>query len=261
MPQKCLRLSQEHLQLLATCPPQFQRRYLEQWNSLPSPAQQTRSDWGQQFHRLLQQWQLGLPLATILRANPQMAQALTALLGACPSLSRPPETQQRAAEHSRTLAYGDVILTVIYDLLILEPERAEILDWKTYPLPEKNPQSILQHWQTKLYLYVLAETTAYPPEKLSMTYWFVKPPQRPQFLTLEYSPAQHQQIQQELSQLLAQLRLWLGQWHHQKTDFPHPAQCHQCPYHHQWMASEPNFLQSFLTLATAGNGGGAGDKS
>jgi hypothetical protein len=261
MTPKRLRLSQGHLQLLATCPPQFQRRYLEQWDNLPSPEQQARMDWGKQFHRLLQQWQLGFPLAPILQANPEMGQTLTALLEACPSLSQPSPDQQQAAEHSRTLVYEDILLTVVYDLLILEPQRAEILDWKTYPLPEKNPQQIIQNWQTKLYLYVLAETTAYPPEQLSMTYWFVKLPQRPQSLTIPYSQAHHRQTQQELTQLLAQLRQGLEQWHQQKHPFPHSAQCHHCPYHSQFVNPEPNVLQSFLALATAGNGDGAGDKS
>ncbi|BFM38300.1 PD-(D/E)XK nuclease family protein [Synechocystis sp. LKSZ1] len=261
MTPKRLRLSQGHLQLLATCPPQFQRRYLEQWDNLPSPAQQARLDWGKQFHRLLQQWQLGLPLDPLLQDNPEMAQTLSALLEACPRLSQPPPEQQRAAEHSRTLAEADVLLTVVYDLLILEPQRAEILDWKTYPLPEKKPQQIIQNWQTKLYLYVLAETTPYPPEEISMTYWFVKLPQRPQSLTIEYSQAQHQQARRELTQLLAQLQHWLGQWHSQKIDFPHSAQCHDCPYRSQFVTPEAKVLQSFLALTTTGNGDGAGDKS
>jgi ATP-dependent exoDNAse (exonuclease V) beta subunit len=59
------------------------------------------------------------------------------------------------------------LLTVIYDLLIEAEDNAQILDWKTYPQP-KEQNRLAKDWQTRLYLYVLAETSDYLPEQISM---------------------------------------------------------------------------------------------
>ncbi|MGL5035946.1 MAG: PD-(D/E)XK nuclease family protein [Microcystaceae cyanobacterium] len=220
-----IRLSQGHLQLLELCPPQFQRRYLEQKYETPNPQQQKNLDWGDRFHRLMQQWQLGLPLDNILNQNPEFAQSLQALIQTVPALQS--DTVEREAEHYRILPFQDYVLTVIYDLLVIDPERAEILDWKTYPLPQK-VEKIRNHWQTRLYLYVLAETTAYQPEQLSMTYWFVKLPKQPESLTISYSQSQHQTTQESLNLLLNQLTQWLSL---QNALFPHRTNCTSiCPY-------------------------------
>ncbi len=244
-----LRLSQSHLQLLEVCPPQFQRQYLEPWEALRSPDQQARLTWGNQFHRLLQQWQLGLPLDSILATDPDLTQSLSALIATVPALAHPTPNQQQEAEHSRTLQVDHNLLTVVYDLLVLKPGGAEILDWKTYPLPEKNPQKIINHWQTKLYLYVLAETTAYKPEQLSMTYWFVRLPKEPQSLSIAYSQTLHDQTHQDLTRLLAQFQHWLEQWQCHRLEFPHHAHCEHCPYHPQFQRLEPFDLPGLTAIS------------
>jgi hypothetical protein len=49
------------------------------------------------------------------------------------------------------------------------------------------PDKLAKNWQTRLYLYVLAETSAYPPDSLSMTYWFVQLPRSPEQITFNYN--------------------------------------------------------------------------
>ena len=92
---------------------------------------------------------------------------------------------------------------------------------------------MIQHWQTKLYLYVLAETSDYLPEQISMTYWFVKLPKKPQSLAIAYDTKQHQQNHQQLSYLLEQLDQWLELYYLQQKPLPHRNNCspNNCPYY------------------------------
>ncbi|QHV00839.1 PD-(D/E)XK nuclease family protein [Synechocystis sp. CACIAM 05] len=229
-------LSQGHLQLLSVCPPQFQRRYWEQLGGLLEPQRQVKTEWGQNFHQLVQQWTLGLPLETLAAQSldPQdvsLLDSLKNLIATVPALHLPPG--QRQAEHQRTLARDDVLLTVVYDLLVLTPEQGQIFDWKTYPQPAK-PEKLHHHWQTKLYLYVLAETSSYSPEQLSMTYWFVQSPEKIQHYTITYNEAQHRATERELTDLLQQFRQGLAAWHRHRTPLAHRHNCNRCPYHDQF---------------------------
>ena len=94
-----LRLSQGHLQLLATCPPQFQRLYLEQLTTPIPPEQQEKLDWGDRFHRLMQQRELGLPVEILLDQYLDLAAAFSALIQAVPALQNPPPHPGRRSEH------------------------------------------------------------------------------------------------------------------------------------------------------------------
>lgn len=232
-------LSQSHLQLLSICPPQFQRRYWEQLGNLLEPQRQAKTEWGKNFHQLVQQWNLGLPVETLAqnldRTEANLLASLKKLIDTVPALHLPPD--QRQAEHQRTLLVEDVLLTVVYDLLVLTPEKGEILDWKTYSQPQK-PQKINHHWQTKLYLYVLAETSQYAPEQLSMTYWFVQSPDKIQHYTIPYSQAQHQTTERELQILLSQFRQGVMAWQKDQTSLPHGANCERCPYHPQFFEGD-----------------------
>ncbi|MGA1622930.1 MAG: PD-(D/E)XK nuclease family protein [Synechocystis sp.] len=229
-------LTQSHLQLLSTCPPQFQRRYLEQLGSLMEPARQTKTEWGKTFHHLMQQWTLGLPVEAMLRQSTDPAAAdfqaaLQTLVDNVPALQLPPS--QRQAEHQRTLPLPPDQVTVVYDLLVTLPDRAEILDWKTYPQPTKKAK-IIDHWQTKLYLYVLAETSDYEPEQLSMTYWFVQSTQPVKQLTIPYSTTAHHHTGQELTHLLTQFHHWLRDWQQHQHPFPPHQNCQTCPHRSQF---------------------------
>jgi CRISPR/Cas system-associated exonuclease Cas4 (RecB family) len=116
---------------------------------------------------------------------------------------------------------------------VLFPDRAEILDWKTYPQPAKKAK-IIDHWQTKLYLYVLAETSHYEPDQLSMTYWFVQSTKGVKKLTIPYNQGDHDRNHQDINQLLTQFHHWLDDWQQRQLPFPHHQHCHRCPYRSQF---------------------------
>jgi hypothetical protein len=209
-----IRLSQGHLNLLTACPRKFQYTFLDQLSSPHSIEQQERQTQGAQFHLLLQQWQLGLPIAPLTQADPQLHQWFTAFEAAAPEIlaisnSDSPPLQQ--AEHERTLEFQGYLLTMRYDLLLSGDRHAKILDWKTYPRPQ-NASYLAKNWQTRLYLYGLAETSPYEPEQLLMVYWFFQAAQNtamPQSLSFSYDRAQHDRTHQDLIQLLQQLTDWL----------------------------------------------------
>ena len=219
-----VRLSQAYLNLLETCPRKFQQIYLEQLSSPLNPDEQEKLAWGKRFHLLMQQKELGLPVEPLLKTDLPMWESFQAIAQAAPEIFLPRQSSQgfRQAEHRRTLTIQDVLLTVIYDLLILEDNSAQIIDWKTYPRPQIR-QKVADNWQTRLYLFVLAETSDYLPEQISMTYWFVRSARdqngeingrspETQRLKFLYDRQQHEQTKQDLTQLLTQLQTWLKEY-------------------------------------------------
>ena len=241
------RLSQGHLNLLASCPRKFQYVFLDCLQSPLPPAQQERLEWGSRFHLLVQQREMGLPLEGLLAAEPQLSAALTALVAATRATApaaiapEPHALHWRATEHARTLqledigdaGWGAVLLTVVYDLLIVEPEGAQILDWKTYARPQQS-ERLEVDWQTRLYLYVLAETMALPPECLSMTYWFVLPAMAPQSTTISYSGDRHAATHRDLLAMLADLANRTAAYRDRGEPFPQVPQqselCRSCQF-------------------------------
>lgn len=236
---KLLRLSQGQLNLLETCPVQFQRIYLEQLGSPLSPQQQEKLAWGSQFHLLMQQKELGLPIDSLLAQNEQLESAIAALINAAPEIWLSDRDTWREAEHCRTLNFQDYLLTVIYDLIVGDRTSAKIIDWKTYLQPETR-SNLAKNWQTRLYLYVLVETSDYLPEQVSMTYWFVKNPRKPQSLTFAYDRRQHEKTRQDLSILLTRLTIWLEDYLFNKTSLPHLSDCQKsCSF---YQSLEQNYL-------------------
>ncbi|AFY48016.1 hypothetical protein Nos7524_2168 [Nostoc sp. PCC 7524] len=222
-PSHLLRLSQGHLNLLETCPRKFQHTYLEQLNSPANPEHEERQTLGSRFHLLMQQREMGLPIDSLLAADTQLQSWMSAFTHAAPEVLKTATDNStfRESEHYRTLQVQEYLLTVIYDLLIADSQQAQILDWKTYPKPP-NKRALAQNWQTRLYMYVLAETSTYLPENISMSYWFVQSEGKSQNLTFTYSHTQHQQTAKKLNQLLSQLTTWLERYQ-QNEPFPQVA--------------------------------------
>lgn len=228
------RLSQNQLKILEECSRKFQHGYLELLASTTSPEQQEKLTWGSQFHLLMQQREIGLPIEFIIQQDPEMGRCVAALIDTAPELFVTDlETSNRTfrqAEHPRTLIFQDYLFTAIYDLLIAEPNTAQIIDWKTYPRPQKS-ERICHSWQTRLYLYLLVETSDYSPEQISMTYWFVQlqGEEAPQKLTFTYDRAQHDRTKQDLTNILNKLTLWRQQYADRGEFFPQvDISSHQC---------------------------------
>jgi hypothetical protein len=213
-----IRLSQAQLNLLETCSRKFQQVYLDQLSAPIASEHQDQMNWGSRFHLLMQQHELGLPMLTD-STDPLLQNCVNAFIQAAPELFQQ-QAVFRQSEHRRTLEFHGYLLTVVYDLLILNPHQAQILDWKTYPRPQ-NQHWLAESWQTQLYPFVLAETSDYSPEDISITYWFVQATQsvsetsatnetiQPQSLKFNYSTSQHEAIRSKLITLLGQLTTWL----------------------------------------------------
>ncbi|MGK7945066.1 MAG: PD-(D/E)XK nuclease family protein [Microcystaceae cyanobacterium] len=226
-----IRLSQSHLNLLEICPPMFQKQYLENLETPLNSDIMSKGLWGSQFHLLMQQQDMGLSLEALASEEQALIKSVQALLTETASLWQN-SSLLREAEHHRTLTIEQYLLTVIYDLLVLEKEQAQIIDWKTFPQPEKKDK-LSKNWQTRLYLYVLAETSSYLPEQISMTYWFVKLPEKPKSITFKYSSQQHQKNHQDLQDLLTNLTQYLDNYEQEKSTFPHRINCQAfCPHAH-----------------------------
>lgn len=276
-----IRLSQGLLTLLATCPRKFQHLYIEQMNSYTLPDEQLRLMAGSQFHALLQQWQLGLPVEPLAASDRQLEQWFTTFIAGVPDILGMAADTARLSEQPRTLEFEGYLLTVVYDLLVLGAERAQILDWKTYARPE-NLQRLRQHWQTRLYLFVLVETSQYAPEQVTMVYWFfpgahsrgeasrseasrdeastqesINAGQRQRF-EIAYNHQQHEQTRADLSRLLSRLTDWVTRYQMGEL-FPQvvlgAAECGQCTF--AWRCdrggrdaarSEPELVHGSLEL-------------
>ena len=229
------RLSQKHLNLLTTCPRKFQHLYLDSLSVPTTPIEQERLNWGSQFHLLMQQRELGLPIESLMLENQEMQHSFENFFQAAPEILNY-ETQDdlilRQAEHNRSINFNGYILTVIYDLLIANFQQAQIFDWKTYSYPQ-NKNKIAQDWQTRLYLYTLVQTSNYFPEAVSMTYWFIQPKnqQLPYKLKFSYNQQLHQKTEQDLQDILDNLTKWLKHYQQESAEFPQVKiidPCHIC---------------------------------
>lgn len=215
-----MRLSQSHLNQLALCPRRFQYLFLDQFSAPITSEQQENLAWGNQFHRLMQQYELGLPVFSPAGAETQsdpIQQCVQCFIQATPDLFRSQPNHFRQSEHRRSLELQDYLLTVVYDLVILEEHQARILDWKTYAKP-RSPQWLAADWQTRLYPFVLTETSSFQAEQISMTYWFVRATQpgkaapAPASAHFRYNSTLHEKNRADLTALLTQLTQWLDDY-------------------------------------------------
>lgn len=229
-------LSQSRLNLLEICPRKFQHVYFDQLGTLVSPELQERLAWGSRFHLLMQQRELGLPIDSLVNEDVELQHWMTALVNEATDVLIPEPDTFRESEHCRTLNFQGYLLTVIYDLLIESENNAQILDWKTYPQPkeQKEQSRLAKDWQMRLYLYVLAETSDYLPEQISMTYWFVESKPRPKSWRFSYDQVQHERTRLDLSRLLTKLTGWLRDYQEDGINFPQvlaaSSVCNECNF-------------------------------
>jgi CRISPR/Cas system-associated exonuclease Cas4 (RecB family) len=207
-------ISQGHLNIWENCRRRYKYSFLEEL-SLPEADLQRKKNLllGSNFHLLMQQKELGLDVSSLASSDPKLQAWLAAFE------HQPPEMidGDRLCEHRRTLemtiqmslhhsqnsdrnqAY--FVLTAIYDFLILGDRKAQILDWKTHQIAIAFDK-LKTNWQTRLYLYLLAKTTNYAPEQLSMTYWFANTAES---VIIDYSQVEHDQTEKKLQHILGQI--------------------------------------------------------
>jgi len=215
MPEHISAISQAQLNVWTTCQRKFQHYFCDRFNTPTSPDQQSSLELGERFHLLMQQRELGLDVNDLADTDKNLQRWLLAFETTPPIMI----TGDRLSEHRRTLVLQvngiDYLLTSIYDLLILgsvdRTPSAHILDWKTHQRSIA-PAKLQADWQTRLYLYTLAQTTDYAPEQISMTYWFANaaasdPQNHPQqqAVTIPYTSQQHAQTAQDLLAILTEM--------------------------------------------------------
>lgn len=202
------RLSMRQLETLDREPEQYYRRHVAEM-AIP-PLSTAASERGQRFHHVMQQQYLGLPIAELLQAEPELSRYWQAFQTFPPPLL--PESLQRA-EWPIAIAWPPFQLYGVVDLWVETADSIQLVDWKTY---RRVPQSVAleHHWQTRLYCY-LAQTL-YPQHQIEMLYWFTEAPQQP--LRLRHTAQRHRAIQQRLTVLLEQLAHWQA-----RGAYPQPA--------------------------------------
>lgn len=227
-----LRISQRHLKILETCPRQFEYTFCDRLTLPVASDGQSKTQLGKDFHLLMHQRELGLPIAPILARSPQLNLWMEAMLQTAPELFAV-SPAWRESEHVRTLEIDDYVFTAIYDLLILDSDTAQIIDWKTYPLP-RYKKDLDREWQTRLYLYILAETSNYIPKQMTFTYWFIQNNPTPKSVKIDYTLKQHRQTKIDIDDLLAKLTNWLAAYHTRQEHFPQVAastgSCQRCNF-------------------------------
>jgi hypothetical protein len=211
--------SQANLQDFVTCARRFQLRYLMalQWPAAetePIEAQERRVMLGQAFHRLVQQWTLGLPEERLARhaTDPELQRWWQALLTYRPIATFGADDKGAVVrtEYGLVGRVGGYRLVAHYDALITHPSgRATILDWKT---STKRPQDqqLRERLQSRVYPYLLVQaghalTGGAPisPEQVEMVYWFPEFPHAP--ARLPYSPSAYETDSVTLTDLVERI--------------------------------------------------------
>jgi len=225
-------ISQGHLNIWETCRRKYQYSFLEVL-SLPEADLESKEklQLGAKFHLLMQQQELGLDVGALASSEPKLQKWLAAFK------EHPPETiaGDRLCEHRRifevsmqditnsNLEKAYFVLTAIYDLLILSDRHAQILDWKTHQKAIA-VDKLKTNWQTQLYLYLLAKTTNYDPDRLSMTYWFANTAQS---VIIYYSQTDYELTEKKLQHILWEIS--------QAQEYPkleeiHSSTCKHCEF-------------------------------
>ncbi len=209
--------SQASLQDYADCPRRFQLRYLDKLaypavEAEPALENERRMVEGQAFHRLAQQYLLGISPArlTPLARSPDLARWWEHFT-ASPDVARLKALPARYPEFSLSAPLGKVRLTAKYDLIaITDDERLLVYDWKTHRKRPRNEWLIIR-WQTRVYRALLTAAGAslnggrpIVPERCEMVYWFADFPDDP--ARFPYNSSQFQRDWDALTRLTEEIR-------------------------------------------------------
>lgn len=177
-------LSQSSLQDYVDCSMRFRLRYLERLSypameSEPALENEKHLQEGEYFHRLLQQYLIGIPPEQIARlANSENLQRWWTNFLAVPDLQGFQGSPGLFPESSLSAPLGRHRLLAKYDLIVVRDGRATIYDWKTYRRRPRN-EWLSARMQTRVYRALLVQAGAnlnggrsFMPEQIEMVYWF-----------------------------------------------------------------------------------------
>lgn len=208
-------------------------RYIEQlaWpavDSEPVLENERRKVEGEIFHRLVQQFWLGLPSEKLAR----MAESsnLSDWWESFEHYDFGLSGFKTYPELNLTMQVGNHRLTAKYDLVAVGQNKVFIFDWKTY---QKRPRDewMATHYQTKVYRnlmvnaggFLLEGNETIHPDLVEMVYWMVNFPNQP--VHLPYSTSQAERDWQQLNQLISQIET-----EDQFPLTPDEKKCNYCGY-------------------------------
>lgn len=206
-------LSQSSLQDYVDCPQRFQLRYLDHLSypaleSEPALENEKHQQEGEYFHRLVQQYLIGIPRERVgkLANTPNLQRWWNSFLQEFPS---PESLGALYPESTLSAPLGKYRLVAKYDLLAIQNGKATIYDWKTYRKRPRN-EWLSARMQTRVYRAILAQAGVhlnggqpFEPEQIEMIYWFADFPQEP--ARFEYTSAQCQRDWDVLLKLSAEV--------------------------------------------------------
>lgn len=212
---KTMSFSQSSLQDYSDCARRFELKYVQQllWPSVvaePAQEHEAHMQRGAAFHHMIYQHHLGVPADALASGlDAQLAvwwsayRASSYAVGGAIGGARHPEVMLSTSVAGHRLVAK-------YDLLILDDDRATIIDWKTSQ--KRTPESVLAaRWQTRVYRYVLASAgaalnggQAIAPEQIEMIYWFTADPAN--VARFPYDTATYQADEAALSDLITEIK-------------------------------------------------------
>jgi len=235
MPFNLTTLSQSSLQDYVDCPRRFQLRYVERLSypaveSEPTLENEKHQQEGEYFHRLVQQYLIGISAEQISKlANTSNLQRWWENFLANPDLRVLKELGGLLPESTLSAPVGKYRLLAKYDLIAIENGKATIYDWKTYRKRPRN-EWLSARMQTRVYRALLVHAGAhlnngqpFEPEQIEMIYWFSDFPNEPARFT--YTSAQYKRDWDTLVKLADEI--------HSASSYPltdDRTKCNYCPY-------------------------------
>jgi len=204
-------LSQSSLQDYVDCAKRFQLRYIERLSypaveSEPTLENEKHQQEGAYFHRMVQQYLVGVPADQITRiANSVNLQRWWENFLNAKDLSGLRTLSGLYPEATLSAPLGNYRLLAKYDLIAIQNDKVTIYDWKTYRRRPRNDW-LAARMQTRVYRALLVQAgahlnngTSFEPEQIEMVYWFANFPDEP--ARLAYTSAQYKRDSNTLVKL------------------------------------------------------------
>ncbi|MFB2891659.1 hypothetical protein ACE1CI_01825 [Aerosakkonemataceae cyanobacterium BLCC-F50] len=168
-----------------------------------SPASASARCLGEQFHLIMQQSLMGIPIDSLLNNHSQLKQWFSGLQLLSPEIWCEEANTCQSYSHQIDYFYGDVILTSNFDLLISKNKKLEIVNWTTDS--QFNLTDIQWQWRTELDLFLMAQTDTYLPEQIQLSYWLLNHSTLPMKFSIYYSNQALLVFQTRLERTLSKL--------------------------------------------------------
>ena len=235
MPLELTTLSQSSLQDYNDCPRRFELRYLQQLaypavETEPALENEKHQQEGEYFHRLIQQYFIGVPPEQISKlANSDNLQRWWQNFMDSKDRADLRGLNGLRTEITLSAPLGKFRLIAKYDLIAAGKNKFFIYDWKTYRKRPKN-ERLAVRWQTRVYRALLVRAGAHlnngkavEPDQVEMLYWFSEFPNDPARFT--YQSDQYKRDWDALTRFADEI--------HSASNYPKTddtTRCLYCPY-------------------------------